>query len=75
MTSLTKEQKKELNLLDQKYDQVNLISINAGMNPDKLINEFSYKFMDASELNRLQTDEINEGRNNVFRTNLHNKSL
>ena len=64
--SLTKEQKKELNRLDNQYERINKISGSAGMNPDKFINEFSYKFMDSTELNRQQMAERNEGRHKAF---------
>ena len=74
MISFTKEQKKELNRLEDWYGQVNRLSNNAGTSPDKWINEFSYKFMDVSELNRQQTDEKNEVRNKTFQNNHLNKS-
>lgn len=72
--SLTREQKKELNRLDSQYERINKISGSAGMNPDKFINEFSYKFMDVSELNRQQLAERNEGRHQAFRNEPGTKS-
>ncbi len=72
--SLTREQKKELDRLDNQYERINQISGSAGMNPDKFINEFSYKFMDVSELNKQQLAERNEGRNKAFHDVQNHKS-
>ena len=49
--SLTKEQKIELNKLETFYERIVEISRFTGMNPDYLISEFSFKFMDISDLN------------------------
>ena len=65
--SLTREQKKELSRLDNQYERINKISGSAGMNPDKFINEFGYKFMEASELQQQQADIRNEDRHKVFK--------
>ena len=65
--SLTKEQLKELHKLDHRYEQINKMSAKAGTNPDILLNAFSNKFMDASEIYRKQLAERNEGRNRAFR--------
>lgn len=72
---ITKEQKKELNRLDTRYDQMNKISQKAGMNPDKLIYEFSDNFMDVSELNRQLIDEWNERRYKTYKSTQPNKAL
>ena len=71
--SLPKEQKKELIRLEHHYEQINLLSVSFGMNPDNFINEFSYKFMDVSELNRQQVAIRNEERHNVFRNEQQSK--
>ena len=69
--SLTIVQKKELNRLQNHYERINVISESAGMNPDKFINGFSYKFMDVSELNRQQVAIRNEDRHKVFQNEQH----
>jgi len=67
--SLTSEQKKQLNKLDNQYEKINTLSGKAGVNPDKLIDEFSDKFMDVSELSRHFVGEQNGVRFNTFQHN------
>ena len=64
--SLTREQKKELNRLDNQYERIAQISGSAGMDPDNFINEFSYKFMDVSEIYRMQMAKRNDVRHSIF---------
>ncbi len=61
--SFTKEQEIELNNLSNQYSRIFQIS---GVNPDKFMNEFSFKFMDTGELNRNQLDSLNLERTKTF---------
>ena len=67
--TFTNEQKTELSMLHKQYEHINKLSNEAGLNPDKLINEFNFKFMVETELNLNIFDERSTKRQKAFQNN------
>lgn len=67
--SFTIEQKTELGKIQHQYERIAMLSNKAGTNPDTLINEFHFKFMDVTEMNRNIIDERNNNRQKAFQNN------